>query len=281
MLDRIYRQGERVDETNQGKSAITLMQQTMRYDLCNGSPPIPDRDHGNFWTKGIGEICAFINGVTRADELAEFGADWWGEWTSPEKAAMFGLPEGDIGPASYGGAFRNFPTLDGGRFDQFQHLVEQINELPSQRVHLITPWMPAENARGKGKHQKNTIAPCHGWVHVRVINGRLHLHMYQRSGDTPVGVPSNMIQYTALLLMLEQLTEFEAGVYYHTISDAHMYSDQESNVLELLKREPLRLPTMYITEEGKKITKIHDFRRGHFGLRDYYPHPAMRIPVST
>ena len=46
----------------------------------------------------------------------------------------------------------------------------------------------------------------------------------------PVGVPSNMVQYAALALMLEQLTGFEAAVYYHTISDAHIYDDQLDKV---------------------------------------------------
>jgi thymidylate synthase len=76
--------------------------------------------------------------------------------------------------------------------------------------------------RGEGKQQKVTIAPCHGWVHVRVFGGKLHLHMFQRSGDVPIGVPSNMVQYAALALMLEHLTGFDATEYVHTISDAHV-----------------------------------------------------------
>ena len=59
-------------------------------------------------------------------------------------------------------------------------------------------------------------------MHVRVLAGGLHLHMFQRSGDVPVGVPANMIQYAALLLMLEQLTGIPAVAYYDTISDAHV-----------------------------------------------------------
>lgn len=259
-----------------------LMQQTMRFELSNGFPVIPDRDLSKFWNKGIGELCAFINGVTTLDQLKLYGADWWGAWTTPEKCAMFGLEPGDIGPASYGGAFHDFPTLDGGRFDQFANLVRQIKELPDDRVHMVSPWMPKENARGEGFVQSNTIAPCHGWVHIRVINARLHLHMYQRSGDTPVGVPANIIQYAALMLMLEHLTGFEAGVYYHTISDAHIYDNQLPNVQELLTREARVLPTVVLTEEGRAVADIHDFRREHFVLSDYDPHPAMNgIPVST
>lgn len=282
MLERILRQGEMAKSTRQGVGAITLFQQTMRFDLSNGFPVITERSIKGFWNKGIGELCAFINGVTTAEGLAEYGADWWGSWTDAEKCALFGLPPGNIGPASYGGAFHDFPTLDGGRFDQYDNLVKQIKKNPHDRVHFVTPWMAQENSRAEPGLQKTTIAPCHGWVHVRVLNGRLHLHMYQRSADTPVGVPMNIIQYSALLLMLEHLTGFEAGVFYHTMSDAHIYENQIPNVEEMLSRQPRRLATVHLTEEGRKITDIHDFRREHFELSDYDPHPAINgIPVST
>jgi thymidylate synthase len=50
----------------------------------------------------------------------------------------------------------------------------------------------------------------------------------------------------------------------------------------MLEREPLRLPTVHLTEEGKKIADIHDFRSEHFELSDYNPHPSIpRIPVAT
>jgi thymidylate synthase len=135
--------------------------------------------------------------------------------------------------------------------------------------------------RGRGKVPKTTIAPCHGWVHVRVLDGGLHLHMFQRSGDVPVGVPANMIQYAALLLMLEGLTGIPATAYYHTISDAHIYANQVDAVAAMLARPPRPLPTVTLTPEGQKVTDIHGFRAEHFELTDYDPHPGIRsIPVS-
>jgi thymidylate synthase len=81
--------------------------------------------------------------------------------------------------------------------------------------------------------------------------------------------------------MLEQLTGFPAGVYYHTISDAHIYEDQLDAVAVMLEREPRRLPTVTLTEAGRAVTDIHDFRAEHFDLADYHPHPGIRsIPVA-
>jgi thymidylate synthase len=280
MLERIVASGAAVP-TRQGPAALTLMQQTMRFDLPNGFPVITERSVKSFWRKPIGELCAFINGATTLDELADFGCDWWGAWATPQKTSSRGLPPGHLGPGSYGGAFRHFPAADGSEFDQFAHLVEQIRELPNDRTHFVSPWIPQYQVRGRGKTPRTTIAPCHGWVHVRVIGGSLHLHMFQRSGDVPVGVPANLIQYAALLLMLEQLTGITAAAYYHTISDAHIYENQMDSVMVMLGRQARRLPTVGLTEQGAKVNDIHDFRAEHFELSDYEPHPAISsIPVA-
>ncbi len=280
LLERIIADGVPVP-TRQGPAALTLMQQAMRFDLANGFPVITERSVKSFWRKPIGELCAFINGATTLDELADFGCNWWGAWATPEKTSSRGLPPGHLGPGSYGGAFRRFPTAEGGEFDQFAHMVEQIRELPDDRTHFISPWIPQYQVRGHGKTPRTTIAPCHGWVHVRVIGGGLHLHMFQRSGDVPVGVPANMIQYAALLLMLEQLTGITAAAYYHTISDAHIYEDQVDSVKTMLGRDARRLPTVRLTGAGQQVSDIHDFRAAHFELTDYDPHPAIpSIPVA-
>jgi thymidylate synthase len=280
LLERILASGVPVP-TRQGPAALTLMQQTMHFEMPNGFPVITERSVRSFWRKPIGELCAFINGATTLDELADFGCDWWGAWATLQKTSSRGLPPGHLGPGSYGGAFRHFPEAGGGEFDQFAHLVEQIRELPADRTHFVSPWIPQYQVRGRGKTPRTTIAPCHGWVHVRVIGDGLHLHMFQRSGDVPVGVPANMIQYAALLLMLEQLTGITAAAYYHTISDAHIYEDQVDAVKVMLGRPARRLPTVVLTEAGGKVTDIHDFRAEHFELSDYEPHPAISsIPVA-
>lgn len=269
-------------DTRQGPRAKTLIGIQMHFDLANGFPVITERSIKSFWQKPIGELCAFINGARTLKELESFGCTWWGAWATEDKTKKRGLEPGDIGPGSYGAAFHDFPTADGGSFDQYKHLIEQIKELPELRTHFVTPWIPQYIVRGEGKQQKVTIAPCHGWVHVRVLEDQISLHMFQRSGDVPIGVPSNMIQYAALTLMISHLTGYKARQYVHTISDAHIYEDQIDQIKEMLKRSPRPFPTVKLTEEGLKIKDIHDFRSEHFYLEDYDPHPSIpNIPVAT
>jgi thymidylate synthase len=115
-----------------------------------------------------------------------------------------------------------------------------------------------------------------------VFDGKLHVVHNQRSGDTPIGVPSNMVQYAALSLMLEHLTGYELVEYVHWIQYAHIYTNQLEQVDEMLTREPRRLPALRLNDAGRAVTDVHDFRGEHFELEDYEPHPPIRdIPVLT
>ena len=287
LLKTILEKGVRVP-SQQGVDALTLIAPgPMRFRLDNGFPIINERNMApkeserllvTVWKQAIGEICAFINGARTQEELEKFGCYWWKSWATPEKCAKRGLETGDLGPGSYGAAFHDFPTLDGGTFNQFKHIVEQIKEEPQLRTHFVSPWIPQYIGRGKGKQQKVVVAPCHGWVHVRIIDNKLTLHMMQRSGDTPVGVPSNMVQYAALTMMLAHVTGTEPYEYIHSISDAHIFVDQIPAVETMLAREARPFATMTLNTDKKDL---FEFRKEDFTLSDYNPHPGIAgIPVA-
>src|SRR3954465_2218161 len=131
MLRSIRRNGGRI-ETKQGEDALALAGSVMRFPMEHGAAVITERSIRGFVGKAIGELCAFINGARTLDELREFGCDWWDAWATPEKCIPRGLEPGDLGPGSYGHAFRNFTTnLDSSTdpgFDQLPHLVRKLQD---------------------------------------------------------------------------------------------------------------------------------------------------------
>jgi len=287
LLKRILDQGVRTN-TQQEVDAITLMGAgSMHFKMENGFPMITERNMNpkvsemlkvTIWQQAIGEIFAFINGVRTIKGLEEFGCHFWAPWGTEAKCKKRGLETGDLGPGSYGAAFHDFPTSEGPAYNQFKNIIEQIKEFPHLRTHFITPWVPQYTIRGTGKQQKVVVAPCHGWIHLRVLDNKLTLHMIQRSGDVPVGVPSNMVQYAALLMAIAQVTGTEPYEYIHTISDAHIYVNQVPAVEEMLRREPKAFPTMTVNPDKKDI---FEFRKEDFTLADYQPHPGIKgIPVA-
>ncbi len=264
-----------------GTDTITLFgANPMRFDLSNGFPMITERSVKGFWKAPIAEIIGFINGARTHEQLEEYGCHFWKAWVTKEKCEKRGLEEGDLGPGSYGAAFHDFPTSEGRSFNQFKSIVEQIAYKPHLKTHFISPWVPQYTIRGKGKQQKVVVCPCHGWLHIRIFDGKLYLHMFQRSGDVPIGVPSNMIQYAALTMMLAQVTGYEPGEYIHTISDAHIYVDQIDKVKEIIERETKPFPTVTLTNPTKDLFA---FRKDDFELDDDYDAgPAVTdIPVAV
>ncbi|MFA6295204.1 MAG: thymidylate synthase [Candidatus Paceibacterota bacterium] len=287
LLKKILENGVRTN-TQQEVDAITYMGAgSMHFKMSNGFPMITERNMNpkvsemlkvTVWQQAIGEILAFANGARTLKALEEFGCFWWDPWGTEAKCKKRGLETGDLGPGSYGAAFHDFPTSEGPAYNQFKNIIEQIKEFPHLRTHFITPWIPQYTIRGTGKQQKVVVAPCHGWIHLRVLDNKLTLHMIQRSGDVPIGVPSNMVQYAALLLAIAQVTGTEPYEYIHTISDAHIYVDQVPAVEEMLKREPRAFPTISINPDKKDL---FEFRKEDFTLSDYNPHPGIKgIPVA-
>ena len=287
LLRSIIDNGVRVP-SQQGTDAIMLFgANPMRFRLDNGFPIITERNMApkesdrlpvTIWRQAIAEIIGFINGARTLKQLEEFGCSWWAPWGTEAKCKKRGLETGDLGPGSYGAAFHNFPTIEGEEFNQFATIIQQIKEEPQLRTHFISPWVPQYTARVEGRTQKVVVCPCHGWVHLRVVGNKLSLHMMQRSGDVPVGVPSNMVQYAALLMMIAQATGLEPYEYVHTISDAHIYVDQMEAVETMLARESKPFPTMQLTNP---TTDLFAFRHTDFELSEYEPHKGIKnIPVA-
>ncbi len=280
LLARIMDTGTEVHPIQGGMSKMVLGAQ-LRFDMNNGFPMITERDLSGSMMKGaLGEHIGFLHGARTHEDLTRWGCPWWKKWVTKEKCAIFNLPEGDLGPGSYGAAWASFPTEGGKPFNQIEHLVRQIKERPYLRTHFISPWIPQYTLQHEGLTRQVVVAPCHGWIHVLVFpeTREISVHHFQRSGDVPVGVVFNIIQYAAFLMMLGQVTGYKPKEYIHTISDAHMYEEQFEKVKELLAREPRRFPTMTL---DPSITNIFDFRPEHFTLTDYEPHEKMLIPTPV
>lgn len=279
LLAKIMKEGREVRPIH-GEKAKMIEGLQLNYDLSNGFPLIPDRDLSKLMNGALSEHFAFLHGAHTQEELEKWGCKWWSRWVTPEKCAAFDLPPGELGPGSYGPAWAAFPTAEGDPFNQIVEVIKQLKERPYLRTHVITPWIPQYTIQHSGLKRKVVVAPCHGYIHILAFpeNKELSVHHFQRSGDMPVGVPFNIIQYAAFTLMVAQIMGYKASRYIHTISDAHIYESQYPFVEELLKREPRKLPTVTL---DPSVTDILNFRPEHFTLSDYDPHPAMKIPTPV
>lgn len=279
LLARIMKDGTTVKPIHGELSKMVLGHQ-MRFDLNNGFPLLTERDLSKLMNGALAEHMAFLHGARTQKELEEWGCKWWDRWVTPEKCAIFDLPAGDLGPGSYGPAWAAFPTAEGKPFNQITEVLKQLKERPYLRTHIISPWIPQYTIQHSDLKRKVVVAPCHGYLHIFGFpdTKEISVHHFQRSGDIPVGVPFNIIQYAAFTLMVAQFMGWKAKELVYTISDAHIYESQYSYVEELLKREPRAFPTVTLDQNIKEVL---DFRPEHFTLTDYNPHPGMKIPTPV
>ncbi len=274
----------------QGHRTCTLVGHQMRFLLANGFPILPDRDLmspiqrrdkdplPSIVHQAVGELAAFLNGARTHEEFVQFGCHWWERFLPADKCAKRNLEEGDNGPGSYGPAWTAFPMPDGSFFNQIVAVFKQMRERPSLRTHVVIPWVPYYNFRGKDR--RVVVSPCHGWLHFLINEdaGQLTLHHFQRSCDIGVGGMANISQYAALLVATADVLGYTAHELVYTFSDVHIYDykSQLGKINELISREPRRFPTVTLTSH---LERIQDLRPEYLQVSDYYPHPGMLIPT--
>ena len=260
-LRTILEQGTQSDDRT-GTGTLSHFGMQCRYPLEAGFPLVTTK---KLHLKSIvHELLWFLSGDTNVGYLRENGVSIWDEWADPN---------GDLGPV-YGAQWRRFPVVrDGGvgHVDQVADLVQAVRTNPSSRRLIVSAWNP-------GDVPDMALPPCHTLWQVRVIGGRLHLQLYQRSADMFLGVPFNIASYALLTHMLAHVTGYEAGDFVHTIGDAHIYSNHMEQVRTQLARETRPLPRLRIARD---VTSLFDFRFEDFVFEGYDPHPAIKAPVAV
>ena len=122
------------------------------------------------------------------------------------------------------------------------------------------------------------LPPCHTLWQVRILEGKLHLQLYQRSADMFLGVPFNIASYALLTMMIAQVTGLKPGDFVHTLGDAHLYSNHLEQAALQLSRAPKALPVMRI---NPAITDIFAFTFDDCKLERYEAHPHIAAPVAV
>lgn len=261
---------ETSDRTGTGTLSCFGMQQ--RYDLADGFPLVTTKKL--HLRSIIHELLWFLSGDTNIKYLKDNGVSIWNEWADEN---------GDLGPV-YGHQWRRFPRLElaegtlgdeplyrAGTVDQIADLVKMIETSPDSRRLIVSAWNP-------GDVPEMALPPCHTLWQVRVLGGKLHLQLYQRSADMFLGVPFNIASYALLLQMLAHVTGYEAGTFVHTMGDAHIYSNHMEQVQLQLTRQPKVLPKLRI---ARNVTSIFEFKYEDFEVVGYDPDPTIKAPVAV
>ena len=242
-----------------GTGTLSVFGAQLRFDLNAGFPLLTTK---KVHLKSIlHELLWFLKGETNTRYLKEHGVSIWDEWANAS---------GDLGPV-YGYQWRSWPAPDGRHIDQISQVLEQIRKNPDSRRMIVSAWNVADL-------DKMALMPCHAFFQFYVAGGRLSCQLYQRSADIFLGVPFNIASYSALTMMIAQVSGLKLGDFVHTFGDTHLYMNHLEQAREQLSRQPRKLPTMRL---NPAVKNLFDFKYEDFTLENYDPHPAIKAPVAV
>jgi thymidylate synthase len=207
------------------------------------------------------ELLWFLRGDTNVRWLQERGVTIWDEWADEN---------GELGPV-YGYQWRHWRTADGKEVDQIANLIQSLRHKPDSRRHVVSAWNPADIDR-------MALPPCHLLFQFYVAGGRLSCQMYQRSADLFLGVPFNIASYSALTLMVAQVTGLKPAEFILTLGDAHLYLNHLEQAREQVTRKPRAFPRLRL---NAAVRELFEFRYEDFTLENYDPHPAIKAPIAV
>lgn len=300
LVDRIIKEGAEKD-TRAGKTRSIFGVQ-MRFNLKEGLPMLTTK---KMFAKGvIHELLWFLKGDTNIKYLVENGVHIWdddayryllqtickkpgaGDAMDKEEFlrrvlvgdAWYFFAEnpyrfGDLGPV-YGKQWRNF-----GGVDQVKEVIEKLRNNPDDRRIMISAW-------NVGEIKDMALPPCHyccQFYTKKLPDGSRELSCMwnQRSVDTLLGLPFNILSYAILTHIIAHCVGMEVGELIFNGGDVHVYENQIEEYERSQKNNNphmYALPTLKLNPEKKDID---DFKYEDVKIESYESYPKISYPLSV
>ncbi len=264
LIRQILENGEQRDDRT-GTGTISLFGTQAKYDLRKGFPLLTTKKV--LFSAVVRELLWFLRGSTNINDDLTQHTPIWDAWARED---------GELGPI-YGYQWRKWPKYiqvesdlyKREHVDQIQNLLAEIKNNPNSRRLIVSAWNVADL-------DKMALPPCHLLFQFYVINGRLDCQLYQRSADMALGVPFNIASYSLLMLMIAKECKLTAGIFTHTIGDAHIYLNHVEGLRKQIARDIRELPQVEVADKPFADLQFEDFQ-----LVNYNPHPFIKFPVSV
>lgn len=319
-------------ENRTGVDTLSAFNLNYSIDLAEGFPLLTTKEIS--WKNIVVENLWFLSGEPHIELLRRHGCRFWDPWADEqgyvpsaygyfwrnfpepcvcdfgdksmpgrlglkadgEAAREVATPSVGAGPANADGC--HIPRPSTSFNDQVRWVLDELHRNPDSRRLVISAWQPT-NA------QHSQLPPCHMLFIFNVqytADGepRLNLHLTQRSCDIALGVPYNIAGYSFLLELFSRFTGIPAGLFGHTLVDAHVYTakadgsmaeyDHVPGLRRQLERELRPLPRLEIASELVTLDDVMTLTRPDidtaallekFKMVGYNPHPSINFKVAV
>lgn len=317
LIETVLAQGSWQDNRT-GIRTLSVPGAMMRFDLADGFPAVTTKRLA--FKAVVGELCAFLRASRSAADFRALGCKVWDQ-NANENAQWLANPyrEGidDLGPV-YGVQWRQWPgyklldadaaeqIADAQRngftvvaplveegvdkvllykaVDQLRECLDTIVNNPGSRRILFHGWNPAVL-------DEVALPACHLLYQFlpNATTKEISLCLYVRSNDIGLGTPFNIAEGAALLSLVARLTGYTPRWFTYFIGDAHIYENHMEMVQEQLKREPLPLPQLVISDRVPAFAQtgkyepewLEKIEPSDFILEGYRHHAPITAPMAV
>ena len=274
-------------ENRTGVDTISTFNINYEIDLRDGFPLLTTKQIS--WKNIVVENLWFLSGDTHIGLLKKHNCKFWDPWAD----------ENGKVPSAYGNFWRHYPVHQDDRAefnDQIAYALNTLKNSPMSRRMVVLAWAP-------GNAQTSALPPCHAMWVLNVQNDEqgeplLNLHLTQRSCDVALGVPYNIAGYAFLLELFAHLSGIKAGIFAHTLIDAHIYTakvdgsmaeyDHIPGLKQQLERDIRQRPVLTIDPSITGLDDITPLLEAEtdellkkFKLDGYDPHPFIPFKVAV
>ncbi len=229
-----------------------------RYDLSKEFPMLTLRK--TFLKSAVDELLWIWQ--KKSNNIKDLSSHVWDSWADEN---------GSIGKA-YGyqlGVKHHYPE---GDMDQVDKVLYDLKNNPASRRIMTNIYNHADLS-------EMALYPCAYSMTFNVTGNKLNAILNQRSQDMLAANIWNVAQYSALVLMIAQVTGFEPGEFVHVIADAHIYDRHIPIIEKLIEKEPYDAPTVKL---DKSIDDFYKFTKDSFTIENYKFHEFTdKIPVAV
>ena len=229
------------------------------------------------------ELIWFIRGHTDNRILNEQNVNIWNANASDKflKSRSLDYDEGDLGPV-YGHQWRHFNAPYSGcskdysnrGIDQLQNVINNLKnpETRYSRRHIISAWNPCQI-------EEMALPPCHIMFQFHVTReNKLSCSLYQRSCDVGLGVPFNILSYSALTHLIAHHCDLEPYEFIYYMGNTHIYKNHANALREQIKRKPYPFPKLTLS---KKKVNIDDYDFEDFLIENYNYHDKIKMDMTA
>lgn len=271
LINKILDTGEK--RASRAGEVYSLFGEQITIDLQESGFPLL---HGRkmFYNGVLGEFAAFLRGPKNIEDFKKFGCNYWDAWKNTDLSGKIEnqLPVSDIN-LDYGNAWIDFNGVN-----QLQNLVDTLIKNPLDRRMIISGWRPDRLA-------ELSLPCCHLLYQWYVRKGEyLDMIWYQRSVDTMVGLPSDIVLAAIWNIILAYQCGYKPGKITLVLGDTHIYANHIQPTLDYLRQLKEANEDKIIKQINYGIqpnTTVFNFKPDMLDIHEYKSKPAIKFELNV